>query len=393
MAEPISKGLKDVVVANSSITAINGEEGRLRYRGYDIAELARYSTYEEVVFLLWFGRLPNRSELSDLRDWLAAQRELDESIWNMLISFPCWPRPMEALRTAVSSLSSCDPEADDTSPDGQVDRGIRITAKMPTIIAYHHRYSLGEERVHPDPALSHAANLLYMLHGRRPAPWEERAMDVALILMADHGFNASTFAARVTASTLSDLYSAITSAIGTLKGPLHGGANERAMEMLEEIGEPEKVEPYITRALARKERIMGFGHRVYKTIDPRAVIARGIICEMNTEAEEPRWCDLALRVEDVVHENKGLNPNVDFFSGPLLYTLGVPIELFTPVFAISRVAGWTAHVMEQYQDNRLIRPLAHYTGPELRPYVPIEERGREERVVQVAEGGEGRTIG
>jgi citrate synthase len=281
---------------------------------------------------------------------------------------------MEALRTAVSSLSSCDPHAGDDSREANVGKAIHLIAKMPTVVAYYYRHVMGRDRVHPDPKLSHAANFLYVLQGERPTSLEERAMDLSMIMMAEHGMNASTFTARVTASTLSDTYSAITSAIGTLKGPLHGGANQRAMEMLLEIGEVDNAEEYATAALDARKRIMGFGHRVYKTMDPRAAYLQDVVCEMDTEAEDPRWCNLALRIVDLVGEKKGIYPNVDFFTAPLLYTLGIPLDLFTPVFAISRISGWIAHVLEQYEDNRLIRPKARYVGPQERPYVPMAER-------------------
>jgi citrate synthase len=281
---------------------------------------------------------------------------------------------MEALRTAVSSLSSCDPHAADDDREANIGKAIHLIAKMPTIVAYYYRHIMGEERVHPNPELGHAANFLYMLHGERPTPLRERGMDLALILMADHGLNASTFSARVTASTLSDMYSAITTAIGTLKGRLHGGANQRAMQMLLEIDKMGNAKEYITDALAAKKRIMGFGHRVYKTIDPRAVETRDLVCRIDDEEEEPHWCTLALDVAETVMEAKGLEPNVDFFTAPLLYTLGIPLDLFTPVFAFSRIAGWTAHVLEQYEDNRLIRPRLRYAGPQEQPYTPIEER-------------------
>lgn len=374
MSEAISKGLEGIVIADSAICTIDGQRGILRYRGIDIADLAPQATYEETVYLLWFDELPTRPQLGEFRAKLAAQRELHESVWNMMISFPCWPQPMEALRTAVSALSSCDPNAGEETPEANLAKATYLLAKLPTIMAYYWRHSNGKERVHPNPNLGHAANFLYMLRGEPPAPLEARAMDLALVLMAEHEMNASTFAARVTSSTLSDMYSAITSAIGTLKGPLHGGANARAMEMLLEIGDVGKAEGYIDQALAEKKRLMGFGHRIYKTTDPRAAILRGMLCEMDAESENPHWCNLALNVAEMVQEKKGLYPNVDFFSAPLLYGLGVPTELFTPIFAMSRIAGWTAQVMEQYQDNRLIRPLSRYVGREDREYVPIEER-------------------
>jgi citrate synthase len=375
MPEVVSRGLEGVVVADSAMCYIDGREGGLRYRGIDIGDLARYSSYEETAYLLWFSELPTRSQLDEFKVRLAEERELDDSVWDMLTSFPCWPVPMEALRTAVSALSSCDPHAGDDTREANINKAIYLAAKMPTIVAHYHRYSEGKEHVPPDPNLSHAANFLYMLRGEPPVPVEERAMDLIMVLLAEHGFNASTFAARVTAATLSDMYSAITSAIGTLKGPLHGGANQRAMEMLLEIGDEENVERYITDALAAKKRIMGFGHRVYKTIDPRAIYLRDMVCTLEAEAENPRWCHLSLKVDETVEaKKKGIYPNVDFFSAPLLYTLGVPLNLFTPVFAMSRIVGWTAHVMEQYEDNRLIRPRSNYVGPAQRSYVPIAER-------------------
>ena len=375
MTEPVSRGLEGIVVANSALCYIDGQKGVLRYRGIDIGELAVYSSYEETAYLLWFGELPTQSQLDEFQARLAAERELDDSVWQMLTSFPCWPVPMVALRTTVSALSSCDPHAGDESHEANISKAIHLMAKMPTIVAYYHRYSIGKERVHPDPNLSHAANFLYMLRGEPPAPAEQRAMDLVMLLLAEHGFNASTFAARVTAATLSDMYSAITSGIGTLKGPLHGGANQRAMEMLLEIGDDANAEGYVSDALAAKRRIMGFGHRVYKIIDPRAIHLRDMVCTLEAEAESPDWCHLALGVEEAVEvRKKGIYPNVDFFSAPLLYTLGVPLDLFTPIFAMSRIAGWSAHVMEQYQDNRLIRPLSRYVGPQQRPYVPVAER-------------------
>jgi citrate synthase len=368
------KGLAGVVVSNSTISAIDGQKGVLRYRGIAIDELADHSTYEETVYLLLFGELPTDKQLDAFKARLAVNRKLDDSVWNMLTSFPCWPQPMEALRSAVSALSSCDPNAGDDSRQANIDKAVYLIAKMPTIVADYYRYSQGQERVPPDPGLSHAANFLSMLRGAPPTAFEGRAMDLCMILMAEHGMNASTFAGRVTASTLSDVYSAVTSAVGTLKGPLHGGANQRAMEMMLDIDRVDNVEQYITAALAAKQRIMGFGHRVYRTIDPRAAYLRGIVCEVDAQAEDPRWCELSLKIAETVEAKKGLYPNVDFFTAPLLYTLGIPLNLFTPVFAISRIAGWTAHVMEQYGDNRLIRPMANYVGPAERPYVPLSER-------------------
>ena len=375
MPAMLREGLENVVVTSSKICSIDGERGIIRYRGIELGELARHSTYEETVYLLWFGRLPTDKQLACFEAQLAAERELNESIWNTLTSLPSPPRPMEALRTCVSALSYCDPDVDDHTPEGNLDRALRLTAKIPTIAAAYHRYLEGCERVRPDPALSHAANFLYMWRGAPPTPLEARALDTAMILMADHELNASTFAARVTASTLSDMYSAITSAVGTLKGPLHGAANQRAMEMLLEIGDVENVEAYITAALAAKKRIMGFGHRVYKTAkDPRAGHLQEMLYQVCRAAGDGQMYKLAVTVAETVEEKKGLYPNVDFFAAPLLYTLGIPVDLFTPMFAASRIAGWTAHVMEQYENNRLLRPLSHYTGNAAKPYVPIEMR-------------------
>jgi citrate synthase len=369
------EGLENVVVTSSGICFIDGQRGIIHYRGIDIGDLARYSTYEETVYLLWFGELPTSTELDAFRAELTAERELDEAIWSTLTSLPGRPRPMEALRTMVSALSCCDPHINNHTPEGNINKAIRLTAKIPTIAAYYHRYLEGLERVHPDPSLGHAANFLYMWRGEAPTALEERAMDVAMMMMADHELNASTFAARVTASTLSDIYSAVTAAIGTLKGPLHGAANQKAMEMLLEIGDVDNVEPYITAALAAKKRIMGFGHRVYRnTMDPRSVYLRKMLRELCTQSGDGHLYHLAIAVSETVWEKKRLFPNVDFFAAPLLHTLGIPVDLFTPVFATSRVAGWTAHVMEQYENNRLLRPLSNYVGSAHRPYVPLEER-------------------
>ena len=369
------QGLEGFVVANSEICAIDGQLGRIQYRGIDIDALAKNSSYEETAYLLWYGELPTGDELDAFSAKLAAERELDDGIINALTSLPGIPQPMEALRTAVSALSCCDPDNGAGDRQANLNKALRLTAKLPSIVAFYHRHLQGKERVHPDPTLSHAANFLFMLRGKRAADIEERAMDTAMILMADHELNASTFAARVTASTLSDMYSAITSAIGTLKGPLHGAANQRAMEMLQEIGELENVEPYIKAALAAKKRIMGFGHRVYKTaLDPRAAHFREMLHEIGLQSGDLRLFDLAVTVAATVREQKGLYPNVDFYAGPLLYSLGISVDSFAPVFAISRVVGWTAHVMEQLSNNRLLRPLSQYVGNLEKPYVPIERR-------------------
>lgn len=375
MMADVKSGLEGIVVAESAICAIDGKEGTLCYRGVDIGELARHSTYEETVYLLWHGELPSEDELTEFRDKLTAERTVDENIWQIIVSLPGSPPPMEALRTAVSALSCCDPDVGDYSREANLNKALRLTTRLPMVVAFYQRHLEGKELVHPDPNLSHAANFLYMLRGEEPTALEERAMDLAMVLMADHEFNASTFAARVTASTLSDMYSAITTAIGTLKGPLHGGANQRAMEMLLEIGAAENVEPYISDALAARKRIMGFGHRVYKLgADPRSAYLRAMVRELCEARGDLHYHDLAITVAETVEEMKGLYPNVDFYTAPLLYMLGMPLEIFTPIFAISRIAGWTAHVMEQYEHNRLVRPLSAYVGPIDRDYVPIQLR-------------------
>jgi len=306
---------------------------------------------------------------------LRAERSFDGNIRPILASLPGRPPPMEALRTAVSALSCCDPEVEDYGHEANLNKALRLTTRLPIIATFYQRHLEGKEHVEPDPTLGHAANFLYMLHGERPTPLEERAADLAMVLMADHELNASTFAARVTASTLSDMYSAVTTAIGTLKGPLHGGANQRAMEMLLEIGSIDNVRPYIASALAAKKRIMGFGHRVYRgKADPRSVYLRAMLRELGEQKGDQSLYDLAVAVADTVEEMKNLYPNVDYYTAPLLYLLDIPLDLFTPVFAISRIAGWTAHIMEQYEHNRLLRPVSSYVGPVDRDYVPIGER-------------------
>lgn len=368
-------GLRDVVIANSAICVIDGEEGTLRYRGIEIGELAQYSTFEETAYLLWFGELPSRAQLEELKARLVTERDLDRSLQKLIRALPKTLHPIEALRTIVSALSSCDPDPNNVSYSAVVDKIIGLTAKFPTILAYYQRCLEGQEFVPPDPTLSHAANFLYMLRGEYPTPLEAEMMDLALVLMAEHDLNASTFAGRVTASTLSDVYSAMTSAIGTLKGPLHGGANQRVMEMMLKIGMVNNVRLYISRELVARRRIPGFGHRVYrKTIDPRAVVFQSKLREICKEAENMHWYNMAVEIADVVRERRGLYPNVDFFCGPALHMLDVPMALFTPIFAVSRVAGWGAHLIEQYANNQLIRPLSNYVGERAKEYLPFELR-------------------
>jgi citrate synthase len=372
--EPVQRGLQDVVALESQICFIDGKKGRLIYRGHDIRELAERSTFEEVAYLLWYGRLPTSKHLDELRRRLGSLRELPEPLVHILGEMPANASPMDVLRTAVSALALYEPA--ETQPgSSSIGGALRLTAILPTVLGYYHRRRVGLPPPEPNPALSHAAWILHAIRGTEPSELEVRALDVALILHADHELNASTFAARVTASTLSDLYSAITSAIGTLKGPLHGGAAERVMELLEEVGEPDRAEEVIRAKLARHERIMGFGHRVYKVEDPRATILREWSRKVGQAKGNLRYYDLLRRVEEAVHAEKGLYPNVDLYSGSVYTLLGLPKDLFTPLFATSRVVGWTAHVLEEYQDLRLIRPTAQYVGLTDLEYTPIEKRG------------------
>ncbi len=372
------KGLEGVVVAQTNLVQIDGQRGELIYRGYNIHDLAENATFEEVAYLLWFGHLPNPTELQEFKARLAAHRRMPPPLKMMLPNFPKTATPMEVLRTAVAALSMFDPTADDTaSTEGNLDKSIRLTAIFPTILAAFDRTRDGLDPIDPDPELSHAANFLYMLHGVKPDADSVRALDTYLILLAEHGMNASTFSARVTASTLGDLYSAIVSALGTLKGPLHGGANEGVMTMLEEIGAVENAKAYVLNALENKQRIFGIGHRVYKTEDPRVRHLRRLSAVLSIEVCEPKWHIISLRVEEValpLLRSKDLHTNVDFYSATVLHCLGIPDDMFTTMFAVGRIVGWTAHVMEQYADNRLIRPRAEYVGPRNVQWVPLEER-------------------
>ena len=369
----VQKGLKDVVALESEICFIDGEKGRLLYRGYDIRALAAHSTFEEVAYLLWYGRLPNSTQLAELQRLLSERRPLPSELLALLDRLPKDAPPMDVLRTAVSGLAHFEPNELRTGTSS-IGGAQRLVASLPTILGYLGRRRAGGGTPELRPDLSHAAYLLYAITGQEPNTLDVRAMDIALILHADHELNASTFAARVTASTLSDLYSAITSAVGTLKGPLHGGANERVMELLEEVGAPENAEAVILRKLAAHERIMGFGHRVYKVEDPRATILREWSKRIGEDRHDLSYYDRLRAVEAVVQREKGLYPNVDLYSGSVYTLLGIPHDLFTPIFASSRVAGWTAHVLEEYHDLRLIRPTAAYVGPTELDYVPLAER-------------------
>ena len=371
---PAHAGLEDVVIGNSSICFIDGREGRLLYRGYDINELVEHSRFEEVVFLLWHGRLPNKKELPEHEKALAASRKLPGKVLALLKGFPRKATPTEVLRTTVSALSLYDSDAENNSMEASFRKAMRVTGQIATIVASWARIRAGKKPVPPNSRLSAAANFLYMVHGKKPHPLWAKTFDMALILHADHELNASTFSGRVTASTLSDMHSAITSAIGTLKGPLHGGANEAVVRMLQEIGEPERAEVWIKNALAQKRRIMGFGHRVYKTEDPRAAHLRRMAEALGRQSGNLKWYEILRTVERLVGEEKGLYPNVDLYSGACYYAMGIPVDLCVPIFAVSRVSGWTAHVLEQYADNRLIRPRAEYVGPTRLSYSPLAQR-------------------
>jgi citrate synthase len=371
----VSKGLADVVAAETALSDIDGKVGRLWYNGYDIHDLAPKATFEEVVFLLHKQRLPRRRELEELSERLAGERELDPFTRDLMRMLGKLASPMPMLRTAVSASSAYDPDEGDSSAEANERKAMRLIARFATIVAAYQRFRAGQEPIAPNPTLSHAANFLYMLKGEEPDEEAGRAMDLCLVLHADHTMNASTFTARVIASTLSDMYSAIAGAIGALRGPLHGGANEQVMKMLKEIREVDKVESFIKEKISRKELIMGFGHRVYKAEDPRATHLRRLSRELGERAGDTRWYDLSERIEKVVMEEKGLYPNVDFYAASVYYYLGIPIDLFTPVFAVSRVSGWTAHVREQLSNNKLIRPDSEYVGPKDQTYVPIDQRG------------------
>jgi 2-methylcitrate synthase len=369
------KGLEGVVAANSGVCYIDGEAGVLAYRGIDIHELAEKSTFEETCYLLWFGKLPTRAELADLAAKLASERKLDPAILDLMGRVPKTATPMEVLRTAVSALSFYDSEAEKIDHDANVRKAIRLTSQIAMIVACYDRIRKGKKVVTPDASLSHAANFLLQLNGEKPSAAAEKALDVALILHADHELNASTFAARVTAATLADMHSAVTSAIGALKGPLHGGANEAVMRMLFEIDKNgEDPVEHVKKMLADHKKISGFGHRVYHTEDPRATHLRQMSRDLGRSAN-PKWYEMSEKIEQYIKAEKHLNANVDFYSASTYTTMGLDVDLFTPVFAVSRISGWAAHVIEQLDDNRLIRPRAEYIGPPYpNKYVAIEKR-------------------
>jgi citrate synthase len=370
------KGLEGIVAANSGICYIDGDAGVLAYRGIDIHELAENSTFEETTYLLWNGILPNEFALRQFQQQLALARELDQRIIDLLKSFPRSATPMEVLRTTVSALSFYDADEKDNSHDANVRKAYNLTAQIAMIVAIYDRIRKGKEIIPPDRSLSHAGNFLWMLNGEKPSETATRTLDMALVLHADHELNASTFAARVIAATLSDIHSAITGAIGALKGPLHGGANEGVMRLLLAIDKAgsDPVD-YVKNMLLAKQKIMGFGHRVYKTEDPRATHLRRMSERLGKDSGNPRWYDMSRAIELYINQDKKLNANVDFYSASTYQTLGIDIDLYTPIFAVSRIAGWAAHVIEQLDDNRLIRPRAEYIGPEYPSHwVPVDNR-------------------
>jgi len=373
----IAKGLEGIIANSTSLSDVLGKEGVLIYAGYDINELAGKATYEEIVYLLWHGALPNRTELDELKAKLRNERELPRGVIDFIKSAPPKANPMDVMRTAVSMLGLYDSglSDEDSRQDADHRRAISITAKIGVIAAYFHRARQGLKLPNVRDDLGEAAHFLYLLNGTEPSPEAEKTLDVAYVLHADHGMNASTFSARVTIATLSDIYSAITSAIGTLKGPLHGGANEGVIHMLLDIGSEDKVDAWIEEQLAQKKKIMGIGHRVYKVLDPRAPHLRSMAVKLSEELGEPKWIRMSERIAEIMKEKKGLNANVDFYSATVYHSLGIPTDMFTPIFAIARTSGWTAHVLEQLADNRLYRPLSEYVGPPVgKKFVPLDER-------------------
>ena len=369
-----SKGLEGVVAAQTRLSRVDGENGKLYYCGYPIQDIAAKATFEEVCYLLWNLRLPNATELAALKKELSSFRELPRPVLDLLSRFPRDAHPMVALRSAISALGAFDPDGDDMSPEANRRKAKRLVSQTATIVAAWDRIRNGKEPVKPDAKLSHAGNFLYMMFGKKPIAEDEHVLDVALVLHADHDMNASTFAARVTCATLSDMYSAITSAVGTLKGPLHGGANQQVMETLLKLGDVKNVEPYVKEQLAKKEKVAGFGHRVYRTTDPRAPILAELSVGLSKRAGESRWYEMTKKLEDVMVREKGIYANVDLYSASTFYMMKIPVDLFSAVFAIGRTSGWTAHVLEQLADNRLIRPRAEYLGELDRKWVPIEKR-------------------
>lgn len=367
-------GLRGVVAAQSAIGDVNGEEGKLIYQGYDIHDLAEHSTFEEVVFLLWNGRLPKQVELDDLTATLRANYEAPKEIIDLMKQYPKDSDPMDVLRTAISSLDLYDPKGQGTDRESAVGAAIRITSQIGTIAAAWDRIRNGKEVVAPDKNLSIAENFLYMLRGEKPDADEARMFDIALILHADHELNASTFTTRVVAGTLADMYGSVTAGIAALSGPLHGGANTNVMKMLIKIGDMDGVDAFVKNALETKQKIMGIGHAVYKTEDPRATWLRKFSKQMAEKKGETKWFEMSQRIEQLMHEKKGMYPNVDFYSASTYYLMGIALDMYTPIFAVSRISGWTGHILEQYGNNKLIRPRAEYIGARDQKYVPIGDR-------------------
>jgi citrate synthase len=368
------KGLREVVAAETKLSDIDGAAGRLWYVGYEIADLAEHATFEETVYLLHHLELPTRTQLDELNRFLAEERVLSPFLQKTMRTLAQNTSPMSMLRSSISASSAFDPDGWDDSLPAQYRKALRLIAETPTLIAMYDRLRTGREVIPPNPRHGHAANLLWMLHGEDPDPEDARVLDTTLVLYADHTMNASTFTARVIASTLSDMFSAITGAIGALKGPLHGGANEEAMKMAEEVGKPENAEAYVRDRLEHHEKIMGFGHAVYRTMDPRATVLKALCRTTGERHGEPNWYEIFEALERTTLEQKGLYPNVDLYAAGVYHLLGIPTDLMTPIFALARMAGWTAHVREQYANNRIIRPGSDYVGPSARTYVPIDQR-------------------
>lgn len=367
-------GLEGVVATKSEICFIDGEVGRLVYRGYEIGDLVENTTFEEVAFLLWEGRLPNKTELEQLHKDLASSTELPSHVEAVINAMPKSALPMDVLRTAASALGPGDPDLASNDPAANRRKAIRLTAQFPSIVCDYHRHRTGQPLIKPDKNLSIAGNFLYMLFGKKPHETLVRVMDAALVLHAEHGMNASTFAARVIAATMSDMHAAVAGAIAALKGPLHGGANQDVMELLLECGDADTAEKKVRETLAAGGKIPGFGHRVYKTVDPRATFLRKMSKQLGQDAGNTKWYEMSERLIPVVKSTKNKDPNVDFFSASAYYTMGIPLDLFTPIFAVARIAGWTAHIMEQHRNNRIIRPTDEYTGPQGLKVVPVEKR-------------------
>ena len=372
-AEVQKKGLEGIVAGETALSTINGQEGILSYCGYDIHDLVKGS-FEETCYLLLHQELPTREQLDEFKKSLEEESSLPQEVIKMIASLPSGVNAMAALRGVFSALAYYDDESEDNSPEANMRKAIRLIAKTPIAVATFHRARNGQEPLMPKSGKSIAWNFLYMLFGEEPTDETSNLMDVALILHADHGFNASTFTCRVIAATLSDMYSGVTGAVGALKGPLHGGANERVMQMLLQIGDMEKVEDWMRGAMERKEKIMGFGHRVYKTEDPRATHLRIMSERLAKETGNGKWYEMSKKIEDMMIAEKNINANVDFYSASSYYMMGIPIDIYTPIFAISRMSGWVAHFIEQQSDNRLIRPGSNYIGKKDQTYVPIDER-------------------